>query len=42
MIFTGEASWRWRMLLPADDRSFDTFWKQSLRWLALPLATRFS
>ena len=35
MIFTGEASWRWRMLLPAADRSFDTFWKQSLRWLAL-------
>jgi hypothetical protein len=36
MIFAGEASWRWRMLLPAADRSFDTFWKQSLRWLALP------
>jgi hypothetical protein len=35
MTFTGEASWRWRMLLPATDRSFETFWKQSLRWLAL-------
>lgn len=35
MTFAGEASWRWRMLLPAADRSFDTFWKQSLRWLAL-------
>ena len=38
MVFTGEASWRWRMLLPAADRVFDTFWKQALRWLALPAA----
>jgi uncharacterized membrane protein len=36
MIFTGEASWRWRMMLPSTDRSYDTFWRQSLRWLALP------
>jgi uncharacterized membrane protein len=36
MVFTGEASWRWRMLLPATDRSFEAFWKQALRWLALP------
>jgi hypothetical protein len=36
MVFSGEASWRWRMLLPATDRSFETFWKQALRWLALP------
>jgi uncharacterized membrane protein len=36
MVFTGEASWRWRMMLPATDRSYDTFWCQSARWLALP------
>lgn len=33
MVFAGEASWRWRMMLPAADRSFDTFWKQALRWV---------
>jgi hypothetical protein len=36
MVFTGEAAWRWRMMLPAADRSYDTFWRQAVRWLALP------
>jgi uncharacterized membrane protein len=36
MVFTGEAAWRWRMLMPSSDRSYDTFWRQALRWLALP------
>jgi uncharacterized membrane protein len=36
MIFTGEGAWRWRMLLPSTDRSYETFWRQALRWLALP------
>ena len=35
MVFAGEASWRWRMLLPATDRTYETFWKQAVRWLAL-------
>jgi uncharacterized membrane protein len=35
MVFTGEAAWRWRMMLPATDRSYDTFWRQSARWLAV-------
>ena len=35
MIFAGEAAWRWRMMLPASDRSYDTFWRQSVRWLAV-------
>jgi uncharacterized membrane protein len=36
MIFTGEGSWRWRMMLPSADRSYDTFWRQAIRWLSLP------
>ena len=35
MVFTGEASWRWRMMLPANDRSYEIFWRQSARWLAV-------
>jgi uncharacterized membrane protein len=35
MVFAGEASWRWRMLMPASDRAYDTFWKQAVRWIAL-------
>lgn len=34
MIFGGEAVWRWRMLMPAGDGTYDTFWRQSVRWLA--------
>jgi uncharacterized membrane protein len=34
MIFAGEASWRWKMMLPATDRSYEFFWRQSVRWLS--------
>ena len=33
MVFTGEAAWRWRMMLPASDQSYDRFWRQAARWL---------
>jgi uncharacterized membrane protein len=36
LLFTGEAAWRWRMRMPSEDRSYDTFWRQALRWIALP------
>ncbi len=36
MIFAGEASWRWKMMMPADDRSHEFFWRQAVRWLAGP------
>jgi uncharacterized membrane protein len=34
MVFAGEASWRWRMMRPSTDRSYDFFWRQAVRWLA--------
>jgi hypothetical protein len=34
MIFGGEASWRWKMMLPSADRSYEFFWRQAVRWLA--------
>jgi uncharacterized membrane protein len=34
MVFGGEASWRWRMLVPSTDRSHEMFWRQAARWLA--------
>jgi uncharacterized membrane protein len=36
MVFAGEASWRWRMMRPAADRSYEYFWRQTARWLAAP------
>jgi uncharacterized membrane protein len=34
MAFAGEASWRWRMLLPGSNHLYETFWRQAVRWLA--------
>jgi uncharacterized membrane protein len=34
MVFAGEASWRWRMLRPSEDRTYETFWRQAARWLS--------
>ena len=34
MLFAGEASWRWKMLLPSTDDTYDMFWRQTARWLA--------
>jgi uncharacterized membrane protein len=35
MVFAGEASWRWRMMLPSANRTFERFWRQAGRWLAV-------
>ena len=33
MVFAGEASWRWRMMRPATDSSYETIWRQLARWI---------
>ncbi len=33
MVFGGEASWRWRMMMASTDRSHELFWRQASRWL---------
>jgi hypothetical protein len=33
MIFAGEASWRWKMLVASSNRSYELFWRQAARWL---------
>src|SRR5207237_8420610 len=33
MVFAGEASWRWKMLVSSTDRSYEFFWRQAARWL---------
>jgi hypothetical protein len=34
MVFGGEGAWRWRMGLPSTNHQYETFWRQSSRWLA--------
>ena len=34
MVFAGEASWRWKMLVASSDRAYEFFWRQSARWLS--------
>jgi hypothetical protein len=36
VAFTGEASWRWKMMLPSPDRRYETFWRQAARWASSP------
>jgi hypothetical protein len=36
MIFAGEASWRWKMMLASTDRTHEMFWRHVARWLAGP------
>lgn len=33
MVFAGEASWRWRMMRPVTDQSYETIWRQLARWI---------
>ncbi len=35
MVFAGEGSWRWRMMVPSSDRRYELFWRQVARWLSV-------
>ena len=35
MVFAGEASWQWKMLMPATDGTYEMFWRQAARWLTM-------
>lgn len=32
-VFAGEGTWRWRMARPAADTTFESVWRQLVRWL---------
>src|SRR6185503_10683232 len=34
MVFAGEASWRWKMMVASTDRTHEFFWRQAARWLS--------
>ncbi len=34
MVFAGEASWRWKMMVASSERGYEFFWRQAARWLA--------
>jgi uncharacterized membrane protein len=40
LVFAGEASWRWRMMLPASDNTHELVWRQLARWVASGAADR--
>lgn len=42
MILAGRATWRWRMRLPADDRTYERFWGQAARWLTAGAGERIA
>ena len=42
MVFTGEASWRWRMQMPSEDRTYELFWRQAVRWVGANAPDRVS
>lgn len=42
MVLAGRATWRWRMLLPAGDRTYERYWGQVARWLTAGAVDRIA
>lgn len=36
------STWRWQMMMPSEDQSHETLWRQILRWLAVSAPERIS
>jgi uncharacterized membrane protein len=42
MAITTASTWRWQMMMPSEDQSQETLWRQLLRWLAVSAPQRIS
>ena len=42
MSVTTASTWRWQMMLPSEDQSHETIWRQLLRWLSVSAPERIS
>ena len=42
MSITTASTWRWQMMMPAEDQSHERLWRQMLRWLAVSALERVS
>ena len=40
MSITSASTWRWQMMMPAEDQSHERIWRQVLRWLAVSALER--
>ena len=40
MSITSASTWRWQMMMPAEDQSHERIWRQLLRWLAVSALER--
>ncbi|MEX2469984.1 MAG: hypothetical protein WD396_09530 [Pseudohongiellaceae bacterium] len=42
MSITTASTWRWQMMMPYEDQSQETLWRQMLRWLAVSAPQRIT
>lgn len=42
MSIATASTWRWQMMMPSEDQSQETLWRQLLRWLAVSAPERIS
>jgi len=42
MTISTASTWRWQMMMPSEDQSQETLWRQMLRWLAVSAPERIT